>query len=501
MLLPGAASVFPANLQPPAAQVAAVLVLVPLVAIAVAWVALRRVTAEPMTAGLHAPTRRWPTALGAIALAIGMGSWAILWASEPEGIGAFRNKVTEGLLLLGWVATSIGVLGLAPWAGKVGATMARRLGGTGAWLGERRLRFDHRPSARIAVGMVAIVFAGSVSTGLLGLFVSDSLDPVSADGLRDSALIASGTTPRDLAVARSIPGVMGTIELRSVPVRVQGDGFVRAVVADCTALASVMEAAPACQPGGAVALGGYDPGEGSSVRIGGEGDGPDTVLRVTGTAPSLDVGLGQPEEQVLIDVADLPQGRGTGPLGTLIATDGDPIVDERIREAWSAQGAPAAITTKEGFEPLGWSHEASIARALGWAAFVAVTVAAASLLIATMGAIEERRRPLAALAATGVPASTLRRSFVVQAMTPVVAGIILAIGCATRGGAVLRRAASATWTRRRASRPGLRLAAFALIAALGSDAPHLARDRAEHLARRAARRMITRREAAVARRP
>jgi uncharacterized membrane protein len=62
--------------------------------------------------------------------------------------------------------------------------------------------------------------------------------------------------------------------------------------------------------------------------------------------------------------------------------------------------------------------------------YFALAVAAASLLVSTVGAVQERRKPLAALAALGVPASALRRSVLVQTMAPLLAGVVLAGGAA-----------------------------------------------------------------------
>jgi hypothetical protein len=115
------------------------------------------------------------------------------------------------------------------------------------------------------------------------------------------------------------------------------------------------------------------------------------------------------------------------------------------------------------FRPFGWTTEGSIARALMWAGSVAVAIAGASTLVALSGAIAERRRPLAMLAAAGAPAGVLRRSFFIQAMTPVAAGAVLAFACAALvvGGYGTTFTEASVWE---ALGPGIRVVALAIVA-------------------------------------
>lgn len=56
-----------------------------------------------------------------------------------------------------------------------------------------------------------------------------------------------------------------------------------------------------------------------------------------------------------------------------------------------------------------------------------LSVAALSLLLLSVEQITERRRPLAALSAAGVPLSVLARSSLWQTAIPVVVGVVLAV--------------------------------------------------------------------------
>jgi hypothetical protein len=72
---------------------------------------------------------------------------------------------------------------------------------------------------------------------------------------------------------------------------------------------------------------------------------------------------------------------------------------------------------------------------MGASLFV-LAVAALSLLMLSVEQITERRRPLAALSAAGVPVSVLARASLWQTAVPVLVGVVLAVG---RGSASPRR--------------------------------------------------------------
>lgn len=84
------------------------------------------------------------------------------------------------------------------------------------------------------------------------------------------------------------------------------------------------------------------------------------------------------------------------------------------------------------------------------ALLVALTVAAAGLLVASCEAVLERRRTLAALVATGVPLGTLRRAMLLQSLLPAVPAVALAAVAGASGALALTATfgdAVVPWTR------------------------------------------------------
>ncbi len=467
--LPGDTGLFPADLRPPLGQAVLVLVLVPLAAVAVAWITLRRVVGQPMEVTRRAPVRSLGVLLGAAALTLGVAAW-IAMASEPALIsGADGYLSPQGAVFFGaWAMTALGVIGVAPWLGTRGAGLAMRPGGLGAWFASRRLAFDRRGAGHIAAGVVAVVFAAGTSTGILHLYAAQSGLTTSADNLEATTLLASGG--RDGQAAR----VGGNQVTRSVPVwfaqvRIQGWGPQPVAVADCATLGSVLREVPPCNAGiwRTTRDDQIDPRQ-ETITIRSPGNAPYSTFAIPPEdAPTIDLSFLGGYPLFMIDRAALDPAVASEleSFNALLEADGDPDTAEAIRESLGA-GSDVAITTPTMYEPYGWSQEAGIARAVQWAASVAVAIAAASLLVALVGAVHERRRPLAVLAATGVGAGTIRRSYLLQAMLPLGAGVLLALVCTAivvRSYAVIDYDGAGAWA---AMLPGLRIAAVALLGGL-----------------------------------
>ncbi len=111
-----------------------------------------------------------------------------------------------------------------------------------------------------------------------------------------------------------------------------------------------------------------------------------------------------------------------------VLTDGDPATEERIRNelAWVAN----AETLDELRSSYGGSKEAlRTSRMMNFVTVLVLLVTAASLLVSTVDGMMERRRPMAALSAIGVPVSVMRRSVFVQIAIPF--AVALALGLAS----------------------------------------------------------------------
>ena len=96
--------------------------------------------------------------------------------------------------------------------------------------------------------------------------------------------------------------------------------------------------------------------------------------------------------------------------------------------------------------------------AAGLGMLVSLVVGAAGLLLTTAESVLERRRTLAALHATGVPTSTLRRALIAQVALPVLPGSVLALAAGLEIGWVLFGASNVL------SAPGVAALAVPLVA-------------------------------------
>jgi|1186.fasta_scaffold03929_3 hypothetical protein len=124
----------------------------------------------------------------------------------------------------------------------------------------------------------------------------------------------------------------------------------------------------------------------------------------------------------------IPYGRESPPVG-IVATDGSATTVEAIRDklAWSK----AEVHTLPEF----WAQAravnddyTSFRRAALAITFFLLLVSAATMLVAMVDWLMERRRSLAVLSAVGVSNSTVRRSILVQVALPLVTSLAFGVG-------------------------------------------------------------------------
>lgn len=120
-------------------------------------------------------------------------------------------------------------------------------------------------------------------------------------------------------------------------------------------------------------------------------------------------------------------GTSARPANAVLLSDGTETTLERVRTAlmWIGQAdsmaylrhreSPDAVATRQ------------VSRVVQMIALVLLLVTACSLLISTVDAVMERRRPLAILSAVGAQAATLRRAVLVQVGIPLVIGLSLGV--------------------------------------------------------------------------
>jgi hypothetical protein len=144
------------------------------------------------------------------------------------------------------------------------------------------------------------------------------------------------------------------------------------------------------------------------------------------------------------DTAQAAEGRllvTPGALGGLALPDssaavyvsgtGDPqVLTDNVARAVNPLAWNATVTTSDYLKDYAERDErmmASFRAVLLTATLFVLAVAAMSLLMLSIEQISERRRPLAALSAAGVPISVLARGSLWQTAIPVVVGVVLAV--------------------------------------------------------------------------
>jgi predicted lysophospholipase L1 biosynthesis ABC-type transport system permease subunit len=395
-------SVFPGDVRPAAALAALVVLGVPLTAIAATTIALRPVVLDPLGVVRRAGRRRrrlaWrlvPVLLGAVLLA-GLGA------------GDEARVAAAVVLLLAGVAT------LLPWLVEA---VVRRLGGGGlAWqLAVRRLQLDGGASAR-AVSGIAVAVAGAIALQTVFSGVeAQNTHGTGADPRRAQVMLDLPDRTLGEAAARfaRVPGVVAAFGVTGYD-----DGPVPLTVGSCTALRQ-FAGVRGCRPGDAFAAEGPARGwRAQTVTVGPDpAGGTPTGILATPAAAARHPGFGAPRAEIFVRVAP-----GDDPL-------------ERVRNAAAALDPTAGVYLLAVTQQ---SHQfAALRRAILAGAAATVLLVGASLLVALLEQVRDRRRLLAVLAAFGTRRTTLGRSVLWQAAVPVVLGLGLAVAAGTALGTVL----------------------------------------------------------------
>ncbi|MEV5717678.1 FtsX-like permease family protein [Amycolatopsis mediterranei] len=432
-ILPFGLRVFPEDFVPTWPLVVVIVLLVPGLAVGSALFGLRRTIVEPLGVVRQGkPVRRrmwwrWAlTTIGVLCLA------ATLAFDRGDG-----NSPAAPALAVGSVFLLVGVAALLPWL--VERLVARLHGGSPSWqLAIRRLQLDSGTASRVVSGLV-VVLAGTilvqgVITSLGGTDRQSTPDGVAAVPVQVQTTAAHEAEVRGLVSAA--PGVTGVHPARNLAFRA-GEKRDYGLVGDCLALKAqanigdcsdgdVFYLAPAsggAAPAGPVQLLGFSRG--------GEVNGPEW------TVPGI-VRVVQPS-----DVAQ----SGQSLLVTPGALGGLALPDSTVDVYVSGTGDRQALTddVARAVQPLAWNATATSSDYLGefrardkrlvesfravliTASLFVLAVAAMSLLMLSIEQISERRRPLAALSAAGVPIGVLARGALWQTGIPVVVGVVLAV--------------------------------------------------------------------------
>ncbi|MFI5608160.1 FtsX-like permease family protein [Amycolatopsis sp. NPDC051903] len=425
-----------------------IVLLVPALAVGTVLVSLRRTIIEPLGVVREAkPVRRrlwWrvvPIGLGAALLAL------FAPGAEPGSVPWIAVVATGSAALLA------GVPAILPWL--LEPAVGRLRGGSPSWrLATRRLQLDSGTPARVVCG-VAVVLAGSIALQLVLL----SMTPPSGAPSTGDDWVTVATTPAaagrvaaDLAHAPAARQFGLATQVRALA----PDGASRQTitVASCATIERVLDVR-ACADGDA-----FLPRYGTPSTLD-----PGTTLTLVGEHDQAAHPRALGTFTLPAKLTPVAQRNSTGPgpyVGEVLLTPAaaaklTPPADSSA-EAWvrvppgqagAADLIAAAVgdltwqvfVTDSGSDLLTADQPtfAPIRSALDGGSLFTLLLAGVSLLVLALEQVRERRRPLALLAAAGVPRSVLSRSVLWQTAVPVVLGVLVAAGTGVGLAALITR--------------------------------------------------------------
>jgi hypothetical protein len=439
-------SPFASDIVPSAPLVVLIVVAVPVFAVVAALVALRRTLIEPLGVMRESGTRRlrlWWRIVPPLA-----GLPLLYEVGRPSG-----STGSSLVLVLGVVLVLLGIPLLLPWI--VQRMLIRTRSETLALqLATGRLRADASTAARVVAGL-GVVLAGAISFSTLLFAAQDRYSapiPGAATDLVVDLYPGTAAAARgDQVAARlaAVPGVTGLTDLRRGSVAYGADQGAM-IVAPCPVLLALAHV-PFCVDGQVFVGGDRRIQPGSRVRAGLDDSGKGGVgLTVPANAAAVtgEILMGD----LLVDLYLTPGAARAVPASTLtrlihVAFDQTSTdTPDLIRNAAGAvspdgmvqDGRPGAELDPDARTYL------TIRRGLFAGAVLTLGVAGATMLVLAVEQIRERRRPLAALAAAGVPRALLTRSLLWQNAIPVLLAVLLADVVGVVMGALLEPIAGET---------------------------------------------------------
>jgi FtsX-like permease family protein len=434
---------FPSDIAPPIWQAVMVMLAAPALAVAASTLSLRRLILSPLGVARRARARR-AGARRALPLTLGMAGLGLCWLVRPTVNRGGTGSLV--LLAVSFVLVLVGLAAVAPWLGAAaGSLLSRGERGLGALLGARRLQADPTASGRVVAAMALLVFGA----GLVHAFVRDSVTPGGdvAQLLRPNAVVIEGTFAHAGALQRRLSRVEGVDHVVPVVAAYSADGQgtpagIGIWIADCADLrATLVVELPGCGPTTSYASP-FGHSQMADVRPGAVvpfvAQGPDATRKLLIRVPKdirtvrSDSGQWQLGTDLILPRSALV-GRSLRHVPVyraLLMTDGQAATVERVRNSVAALGQGASAKTLQQARAGVDRTNRQITSLLDLGVLVAMGIALANLLVVSIDHVQERRRPVAVLAATGIPLAVLRRSVAVEIGLPVAAGVLLAVGLA-----------------------------------------------------------------------
>jgi hypothetical protein len=379
---------------------AAILVAIPVLAVAAATVSLRRLQASPLGVARRAVRAR-PTARRLVPLVIGSIGFfaAVAAAARSTGIGMLVPAMAAFALMI------YGIVAAGPWFTVLTARAIGRTGQRGsALLAGRRLEDDPTAGFRAVSGLVLAVFVASVFSGVTPAVLAEGhtgrsglVDATTmVAGLPQGTSAASGTAALEAAASAGAgPGVV--LHTDPDPERPLADPSVRrshTMLVACADLAVLGVTAP-CAAGG-----------------------------TTWVDTGLEEFQFEPAPYTAADAARMPAEL------IVVTTNGAVATTDRVRTA--IQRAVPGATPWLGAES---DREANrqliqLNRLSNLALALTLTIAGCSLAVAVAAGIIERKRPFALLRVAGMHLSELQRTALLEAAAPL---LLIALASALLG--------------------------------------------------------------------
>ncbi|MFI2733006.1 FtsX-like permease family protein [Streptomyces sp. NPDC018711] len=450
---------FPSDVVPMPALAALVLAVVPVASVVVTLFALRGVAIEPLGVVRTSTPRRRRLWWRLLLLAAGTAFLVPLIGD----VQVTRTSIDTVGVVAGTTLALIGLTSLLPWL--VEAGVKRLHAGPVAWqLAVRRLQLSSGTAARAVSGIV-VAATGAIALQMLFQAMENDFTQVTGEDT-SRARIAIGADAKNAAEARGmidrigrtegVAGVTGIVESRvwrPGPLK-GGEEFSPMVslrVGDCASLRE-FATLPSCADGDVFVLLAHgaqgNPGDSFVARAARPGatvalrdphphpdapkppEGPLPQWRIPATAEVVD---SRPDPTGMYQYGVLATPKA---IDTALLDEPDSLAMVRLDPA-VPDAADLVRNTADAIDPTSWVRElkdtqrdaafSSVRTGILVGSTLTMLLVAASLLVATLEQLRDRKRLLSSLIAFGTRRSTLSWSVLWQTAVPILLGLALSV--------------------------------------------------------------------------
>lgn len=395
---------------------AAVLLLVPLLALGASFLGLRGVEISPLGVSRRSQRKRarpW----GPLLLALGL---PIYWLGLDPNMGDSQTLV---LVATGMALFLLGLALLGPWLGQtVAGLLARRATSAFTLLALRRIIAEPHASFRTVAGVVFAVFAGTLFLSVSAAAGREVDQPGQGRDLQSDVfpLLTSGELPLEKIDAGPD---LEVLPLPTFAVHSPYAGYVSMAQGPCPDMVRIFAIGGECGPDGAIRAGsGLEPGMDLLVESRPGESGGSTTLRIPETVTTFTSGT---EIGWMPDLI-LPPGSLDGfsnrpSIAVAVPRSTTPITDAQRESMRTAliRAVPEIDAFTDGERALTSDDVVAEIRGLVYlGTFAAFLVSGSAAAISVAGSILARRHSFALLRVAGVSMGTLRRTVAVEAMLP-----------------------------------------------------------------------------------